>query len=669
MNKSTLNNLKCYVLPSLLVFCLLASPAAGGKTTSGTVVPGRVVSLVPTATEILFEIGAGDAVAGLTFHDATLEGAMGKSVVGGFFQPSLEKIKTIDPDMIIVSSLHKNIIDAFNGSDCRVFKYATDSIEGSFSNILALGKMFDREGQARELIQKNRDQLDHITRKIAKAVPGTKKRVIRLMGRDQIMTPGNDSFQNELIRMAGGISPDFGKKGGAVPVTKEEWIEFNPEVIYGCGGDVKAADLFFFQPGWKDVDAVKNNRIFYFPCELTCRAASHSGYFVSWLSSMIYMEEYADSKKIVLPVEQISSAPVSVDLDYIKYAAVNTSNIYDFKNKTLVVDFKTPQTVVSTLEGERKGVLTVGNHYSPPATWGPGHYLGIEDIRSNILKANGKNDKTASFLMTGANMDNLSIKEKQFKDMKVVVLATAGVMSNAVRMSKDTGKYYEPGTINIMIMTNMQLSMRAMTRAIISATEAKSAVLDDMDIRSTYSPLPNAATGTGTDNVLVVQGDGIPIENAGGHSKMGELIAAAAYDAVNNAILMQNKIQAGRHIFQRLKERKISLYGLTSGVNCECMNQNSIAKSEFSTRVEHLLLEEQYASFIESAFALSDEYEKGLIRDLELFNDWCLAVASKIAKRPVEQVEELVTDDDIPIVLKKAINTVFTGVMEQLHNE
>lgn len=668
MNKINLKiSIDCFLVV-FCIFCLLVFPASA-EAESEAVSPGSIVSLIPTATEILFELGAGDAVAGLTFHDATLEGAVAKQVAGGFFQPSLERIKEIDPDMIILSSIHKDIIAAFKDSDCTVFEYNTQSIEHSFSNILALGKMFDKEAEARELIRKNKEQLDHIRRKIDKAVKGEKKRVIRLMGRESIMTPGNDSFQNELIGLAGGISHDFGKKGGAVPVTKEEWIKFNPEVIYGCGGDVKAAEKFFSQPGWKDVEAVKKNNIFYFPCELTCRAASRTGYFVSWLSSMIYMKEFADSENNILPVDLVSSVPIEINLDFVKSASVNTSNIYDFKNKTLMIDFKYPQTIVSTLEGERNGILTVGNHYSPPPTWGPGHYLGIDDIRANILKANGKDVKTTSFLMTGANMDNLSIREKQFKDMKIVALATAGVLSNAVRMSRDTGKFYEPGTINIILMTNMQLSKRAMTRAIIAATEAKTAALEDMDIRSTYSPLRNEATGTGTDNVLVVQGEGVLIKNAGGHSKIGELIASAVYDAVNDAIVKQNKVSADRHIFQRLKERKISLYGLTSGVNCECMNQNATAKSDFSKQVEHLLLDGQYASFIESAFALSDEYEKGLIKDLALFNEWCFVVASKIAGHPVEHIEQLIEDDNMPVVLKKAMNTVFTGVLERLRNE
>ena len=131
--------------------------------------------------------------------------------------------------------------------------------------------------------------------------------------------------------------------------------------------------------------------------------------------------------------------------------------------------------------------------------------------------------------MTGADMDHLTVTEKGFNQMRAVAVVTAGVCSNAQRMSRDTGNFYEPGTINIMVMTNMRLSHRAMARAVITVTEAKTAALTDLDIRSSFQGIDFQATGTGTDNIIIVQGQGVPIDNTGGHSKMGELIAKAVH--------------------------------------------------------------------------------------------------------------------------------------------
>lgn len=89
---------------------------ASGKTLGVSERPGRVVSLVPSATEILFFLGCRDAVAGITHHDTSLPGAQEKIIVGGFFSPSLQRIEEMKPDMLIVAPLHKRIAEHFEGS-------------------------------------------------------------------------------------------------------------------------------------------------------------------------------------------------------------------------------------------------------------------------------------------------------------------------------------------------------------------------------------------------------------------------------------------------------------------------------------------------------------------------------------------------------------------------
>ncbi|MBW2201351.1 MAG: ABC transporter substrate-binding protein, partial [Deltaproteobacteria bacterium] len=59
--------------------------------------PSRVVSLVPSVTEILFKIGAGDTVTGITYHNTYPPETVKKEIVGGFFSPSLERIESMDP--------------------------------------------------------------------------------------------------------------------------------------------------------------------------------------------------------------------------------------------------------------------------------------------------------------------------------------------------------------------------------------------------------------------------------------------------------------------------------------------------------------------------------------------------------------------------------------------
>jgi ABC-type Fe3+-hydroxamate transport system substrate-binding protein/adenosylcobinamide amidohydrolase len=620
--------------------------------------PSKVVSLVPSITEIIFKIGAGDAVRAVTYHDTHPPEAATKEIVGGFFSPSLKAIKAMRPDVIFYSRFHKQIKDKLGHGKCQLINLETDSMADSYKNIRILGRIFNKEDEAKKVVDRIKNELQIITKKVARIPQSKRKRVIRLMGRDEVMTPGDDSFQNEMIRAAGGIPPALGKKGNIVVITKEEWIRFNPQVIYGCGGDRETARKFFDRPGWKGVDAVKNGKIFWFPCDLTCRASTNSGYFVSWLSSRIYTDEFSNKEDQVLDEKIFKSRKLKLDLDYIKDIRISYSHIHDFLNKTLIIDFKEPLPVVSTLEGERKGIESVGNHYSPPSCWGIGHKSGLSGVRKRVYQVIGKSEETANFLFTGADMDNLAIKHENFRDMEVYALVTAGVQSNAVRMSKDEGRFYEPGTINIIILPNMGLTPRAMTRAIISATEAKTAALQYLDIRSAYSSLYNQATGTGTDNIIVVQGTGVRIDNAGGHSKMGELIARAVYEGVQEAIYKQNGIVNSRNIFQRLKDRKISIYGLVSETKCDCIYE----KSGLGGAIEKILLDPRYACFIEASFAISDSYERGLICDLGAYELWCKDVAEEISGKKIAQLSDVVETDGMPVVLKMALNAVLNGL-------
>jgi adenosylcobinamide amidohydrolase len=519
--------------------------------------------------------------------------------------------------------------------------------------------MFSREGEAAGIVERIQEDLSFISKKISSIPRENRKRVIRLMGREKVMTPGMDSFQNEMIRAAGGVSHNFEGAGEIIEVKKEEWVRFNPQVIYGCGGDKETAEKFFSLPGWKDVEAVKTGCIYYFPCDLTCRASTNTGYFVTWLAAQIYGDHFSKPENLVFKNAVFKTEKLAVDLDFVKDIRVEHSRILDFINKTLIIDFREPMSVISTLEGQRSNIKTVGNHYSSPQYWAVvGHQGGLEGHRKRVYKTLKQSEKDACFLFTAADMDNLAITNLKFKDMMVYALVTAGVESNAMRMAKDKGLFYEPGTINMIIMANMKLTPRAMAKAIISATEAKTAALLDMDIRSSYNDGKYRATGTGTDNIIVVEGSGTELDNAGGHTKLGELIARAVYDGVRKAVEKQNMLTASRNIFQRLMERNITIYGLIANEKCDCGRD----KSDFTGAVEEILLDPRYEGFIQSSLAISDDYEKGLVKDLTQYNEWARSVAEEIAGRRIDDIKEIALTEKMPRVIGISLNAICNGV-------
>lgn len=216
--------------------------------------------------------------------------------------------------------------------------------------------------------------------------------------------------------------------------------------------------------------------------------------------------------------------------------------------KTLLISFKgEKRRILSTLDGYRR-VMYVANVYVP----GELSEFSMKEyprFKRGLLRSLGLNARSIAFISTGADMDNVAFCERFFQEFGVCCFATAGT-GNALRSGVDTANYverngkfeYVPGTINIIILSNVPLTGGAMARAIITATEAKSAVLQDLDVHSSYSP-ELQATGTGTDNIIVVSGreEGAPVTWTGGHAKMGELIGVCTRMAVLGALEKQEK--------------------------------------------------------------------------------------------------------------------------------
>ncbi|MGB9667886.1 MAG: adenosylcobinamide amidohydrolase [Thermosulfidibacteraceae bacterium] len=225
-----------------------------------------------------------------------------------------------------------------------------------------------------------------------------------------------------------------------------------------------------------------------------------------------------------------------------------------FWEKSLVILFPERRRVLSTNSGF-VDVLAVVNHSAHPELWKEvcqemktDHEVGgkvyMRKVQERIAKELGLKSQDITLIATAVDMDNLTIVVKVYSPFVVAALVTAGAKTNALRTGLDEGKYVEgrepKGTVNIILLTNARLTDGAMARAIITITEAKTAAFEDLKVPSSYTRNVQA-TGTGTDSVIIVSGNtGPEVTYTGGHSKIGELIGKAVYEAVIEALEKQN---------------------------------------------------------------------------------------------------------------------------------
>ncbi len=225
--------------------------------------------------------------------------------------------------------------------------------------------------------------------------------------------------------------------------------------------------------------------------------------------------------------------------------------------KTLIVEFEKERKVLSTGDGI-KIVKYVGNSSIPEPFWEKVH--NYKNYKKQVFEKINISEENIALLSTGASMDNLAVAKMEFDEYYFIALTTAGAKYNAIRLGDEEADYIEKdletykilengtlqkiektGTVNIILITNANLTEGAMAKAIITITEAKTNVFQELDIRSTKKPHLQA-TGTGTDSVIVVGGYGKKVGYTGGHSKIGELIAKVVKKTVKEALIKQDKL-------------------------------------------------------------------------------------------------------------------------------
>ena len=241
-------------------------------------------------------------------------------------------------------------------------------------------------------------------------------------------------------------------------------------------------------------------------------------------------------------------------------------------------------------------------------------YLENHDVGDYLIQHCWSLNVDSSYttgLVTLAEMKNVSVAFKTFKNIEVIAITTAGVRTNASRAG-DPASYYEEngkfGTINTILLTNVCLAEETLLEAFMTATEAKTVALNDLKIPSQYSN--HYATGTGTDGLAVfsnLESDN-NLTNAGKHSKLGELIGQAVIDSVKQAVKKQVWIspKSQSNVLVRLNRYGLDINKFYEELDCD--------KEQFIINLQKEMKKQDNVAIVSSVLNLFDEVENNLIK-------------------------------------------------------
>lgn len=228
----------------------------------------RAVSLAPNLTEVVFAVGAGDKLVGVTSFCNYPEEAKKIQKIGDTMTPNIESIIALKPQIVLVSTASQ--IETFTKTlerqNIAYFVTNPQNLGGIYKSIRQIGEIFGKSEKADEVVKGLEKRVGDVEArtKTAEAV-----KVFLQISREPLYTIGKDSFMTDLITSAGGVSAT-GDVATAYPkLSKETALALNPDaVILSESEDNQAPNDAF-----KNSPAVKNGKVFRINADIISRPA------------------------------------------------------------------------------------------------------------------------------------------------------------------------------------------------------------------------------------------------------------------------------------------------------------------------------------------------------------------------------------------------------------
>ncbi len=248
--------------------------------------PQRVIALAPNITEMLYALNLGDKVVGRNSYSDYPEEVLEVEVVGDFIDLDIEKIAELQPDVVIASTFFdEELQNKFKELGITVITlYDSDSFDGVYQAIETLGKVFDIEDKSQEQIIKIRSKVEEIQKLVKDSQKPTVYYVVDY-GQSGDYTATGETFISKMIELAGG--DNIAKDVTGWVYSKEQLVEEDPDIIL--------LSPFYYEgfisgEGYKELSAVKNDKVYVVDNNLLDRQGPRAGEAVEALAKVLHPE-------------------------------------------------------------------------------------------------------------------------------------------------------------------------------------------------------------------------------------------------------------------------------------------------------------------------------------------------------------------------------------------
>jgi iron complex transport system substrate-binding protein len=224
--------------------------------------PHRIICLVPSITDSVFSLGAGDDVVAISDYVKYPREASLKPSVGSISNPSMETILSLHPDLVLgmPKSNQQSVLDQIQGLGIPVYVVDPHGIAGILHSITSLGQAINREPQAAALVARLKQRIAAV-RASVQGRPVIK--VFAPVSYDPVITIGKGAFITEIIAAAGGESITANLPEEWPQISMEAVVARAPAALLLVRGGRITIEILKDRPGWNALPAVRERRVYF----------------------------------------------------------------------------------------------------------------------------------------------------------------------------------------------------------------------------------------------------------------------------------------------------------------------------------------------------------------------------------------------------------------------
>jgi len=225
----------------------------------------KIVSLAPSNTEILFAVGAGIRVVGVTDYCDYPPEVRNISKIGGFANVNIEAVVNLTPDLVLAAYGNgEQTINQLRNLNLTVVALNPKNTEDIIKNILLVGNITENDANASMIAENMRQEIKNITDVTNNLLENQKAKVLYIVWDAPLYAAGNDTYADDLIKKAGGIN--IAKSSGWPVMSLESVIAENPQIIItssmGAGASEAMRDRIMNNTVLAQTDAVRDGRVY-----------------------------------------------------------------------------------------------------------------------------------------------------------------------------------------------------------------------------------------------------------------------------------------------------------------------------------------------------------------------------------------------------------------------